>query len=225
MVEEFLNELLFQEGGCYTLFGDKPMTSILVYKGKPEDFSIEYLSKEGAKEAFFIDDRTAENFDAWNRFSKKLHFKNFFFVDFCHPDDPTCNFIFFVNIKKTKKIFNNYRNLFHKIIGSLTWEEMLLELKRPNLRIWNVLFKDHFLAGILYGFGEENCKAFCDLPDKRFFSQLFEKKASKSDFPIPIYVISEKDLTSKKYQKQREKIKKNYKNKSILDVTLRALHQ
>lgn len=222
-IEAFLNELLFQEGGCYTLFGDKPMTSLLVYSGKSEDFSIEYLSKESADKVIFIDDKTAENFDAWNAFSKELHFQNFFLVRFPHSEDPTCNFVFFVNIKETKKFFSKYRDSFHQRIGNLDWEKVLFELKKPNVEIWNSLIKDHYLTGILYGFGQENCKAFCNTDSKRVFSEQFEGAATKSDFPIPIFAISKNDSTVQKYRKQREKIKEIYKDKTILEVTLKAL--
>lgn len=223
--EEFLEGFLFQESGCYTLFGDKPITSMLIFRGKMEDSSLEDLSSEALKTLAFVDYKTAENFEAWKKVSKKLHMHNFFFVDIPLQNDPTCSSVYFVNIEETKKVFEEYFDLFHAKLKISNWEILLHELKKPNENLWNVLFSDHYLAGLLYGFGQENIETFCRKDKNRIFSESFEDVASKRNFPIPIYAISKKDKTSSKYREQREKIKKKYKSKRILEVTLQTLEK
>ncbi len=61
MAEEFFKELLFQEGGCFTLFGDKPMTSMLIMMADPQDSSVEDLSQQALETLYFADYKTAEN--------------------------------------------------------------------------------------------------------------------------------------------------------------------
>ena len=220
--EKFLEEFLFQEGGCYTLFGDKPITSMLIFRGKMDDSSLKDLSSEALKTLAFVDYKTAENFEAWKKNSKKLHAHNFFFVDIQLQSDPTCSTVYLVNIEEAKKVFEKNIDLFLAKLKIPDWEMLLHELKNSNADLWNRIFSDHYLAGLFYGFGIENIEVFCRENKNRIFSESFEDVASKRNFPIPIYAISKKDKTSSKYREQREKIKKKYKSKRIIEVTIKT---
>ncbi|MES2345835.1 MAG: hypothetical protein V4494_07860 [Chlamydiota bacterium] len=222
--EKFLGEFLFQEGGCFTLLGDKPITSMLIFQGEPKDCCLENLSEEALQTLKFVDYKTAEHFASWKNFSNNLTFDNFFFVELSAPNDPSTTFLFFVNICETKKVFDTHMDLFLAKTEISEWENLLSELKKPNTTLWQALFKDHYLAGLLYGFGQQNAQMFCN-KDSQMISEEFTEVASKEHFPIPVYAASENDEMTRKYKNQREAIKKVYQEGSVLEVTLKTLQK
>ena len=223
MASAFLEELLFQEGGCFTLLGDKPITSMLIFKGSAEDSSLENLSPEALQTLSFVDYKTAENLGSWKKLSENLNFQNFFFVETPVPEDPTCHFLYFINTLETAKIFQDNLELFHQRTGIDHWEKMLSELKKPNRALWQTLFEDHYLAGLLYGYGKDNVEHFCRNNCRQSFSESFEGVATKENFPIPVYAISKSDKTTNKYEKLRENIKKKYRGRDTVEFTLTVL--
>jgi hypothetical protein len=223
MAGAFLEELLFQEGGCFTLLGDKPITSMLIFKGAAEDSSLENLSPEALETLSFVDYKTAENFGSWKKLSENLNFQNFFFVEAPVPEDPSCYLLYFVNILETAKIFQDNFELFHRRTGIDNWEKMLSELKKPNRALWQNLFKDHYLAGLLYGYGKDNVEHFCRSICRQSFSESFEGVATKENFPIPVYATSASDKITNKYEKLRENIKKKYQGRDTVEFTLTVL--
>ena len=73
---------------------------------------------------------------------------------------------------------------------------------------WVKILENDCLAGLLYGYGEKNTRAFLENRIDRIISDDFEGKVTTQDFPIPIFVITENDQMSIIYKKQREEIKK-----------------
>jgi hypothetical protein len=223
-IESFLHELLLKEGGCFTLLGDKPMTSMLIYESNALDFDITRLSTKTLQEVQYIDSETALNYQEWKKWNETQEYKNFFFVSLPLENDPTGQMLFFVNIQETKKMMHTFRGIVKKITGCENEDRLLEELKKPDVKLWRLILKDHFLAGMLYGYGEENSKMFT-VQKKRFFTNKnFRGKVTRDNFPIPHFAIAKDDKTSKKYKKQRGKIKQTIKNRSLTQVIQDSLN-
>lgn len=223
MASAFLQEFLFGQGACYTLLGDKPVTSMSIFIGNAEQIYVDGLSEEALRTLTFVDGNMQEYFNAWKAITSNKTFKNFFFFEESSPEDPTSICIYFMNIQSLKTVFHKHYPLFYKHTKIPTWTSFLEELKRPNQLLWKQLFQDHKLAGILYGFSEDNARTFIKPSISRSFSDIPVACATQEHFSLPIYVVSEKDKTVEKYKKQREKIKKIYNNQDVLDITFKIL--
>jgi hypothetical protein len=218
--EAFLNELLFENGGCFTLLGSKPITSLFIYKGDPKDCFIDNLS-EGALESLSFDDcSTEENYLAWQAIMKKSELGNFFFVEVPARSDPFISFIIFANVTELKKVLEEKFDRITDLIKISDVNELLAQLRSGREDIWHLLLENHYLAGILYGYGEENARVF---GDSKNFSDEYPERVSQENFPIPIFAKSEQDTTSQKYKVQRELIKKFFKNRPLIESTLSCL--
>jgi len=213
-VNAFLETFLFQEGAAYTLFGDKPMTSLLIFTGTAKDISLEYLTPESREKVIYIDDKNLGNWTAWKSYLKDQKFKNFYFVEKVCERDPSCTLYFLVNIPKTIEVCEKC---------NLSMDHLKGELDNQNSEFWRRFETDHYFAGLLYGFGEENVRGFLEDPTKLVVSEEFNDHATKNEFPIPIYARLKEDQTSRKYQKQREVIKEKYRDRTILEVTFSQL--
>lgn len=223
-LESFFTELLLEEGGVYTLLGDKPMTSLLIFSGNLSDISIENLSESSLKKLQFIEYQTASNWKLGKMHIDKLALKKFRFVELECPLDPSYSYVLFLNVEKTMEVIKNHWNAFLQQ-GQIPFEskESFQDIDDLPLAIWRTILTDHYLSGLLYGYGEENIAYFLKEYDEKVFSECFEGNISCENFPIPIFASTEGDQRSKEYKRQREKIKKLFRGKDFLDVTLKKL--
>lgn len=223
-IESFLNELLFEEGGAYTLLGDKPITSLLIFSGNPSDVSIENLSESSFQNIQYVEYYTADNWRLWKKHIDKLVLKKFRFIEFECPLDPSYTYVLFVNVEKTMEVIKNRWNVF-KQRGQIPFESKqgFQDIDTLPLAVWKKVLTDHYLSGLLYGYGEENISYFLKGDDEKVFSECFEGNISCEDFPIPIYASVKGDQVSKEYIKQRAEIKKIFQGKDFVEVTLKKL--
>ena len=104
---------------------------------------------------------------------------------------------------------------------------MINEFKNPSSYFWEQALKNHYLSGLLFGYGEENITYFLNrmaTQNKKVqFSEDYNPSATVNNFPIPLFALCPEDKTAALYQKQREKIKSVYQDKNIIDVTIHRL--
>ena len=198
------------------------MTSLLIYRKQDESIDLDGLSKKALDSLRFIEDRTEQNYKSWKEYLKKVEHKNFMFVEIPHEDDPTCTFLYFVNCQSVRNIYDENREIFTKKT-SLSSNEFIKELSKPNINLWRKVFRDHELAGLLYGYGVENIESFHKV--EKTFSEKPYGEVSQKHFPIPIFSISKKDKTSEKYKRQRKEIKSYYQKEGLLKGTLKLLQK
>jgi hypothetical protein len=227
--EEFLRKFLLEEGGIYTLLGDKPVTDLLIYTGTEKDISLEGLSAESLETVQYVEDSTFENWKAWENFSKNLNFKNFRFIERPCLRDPLHTMYLFVNLEKLKELLRNYKNTFQRELGTnFEIEEVLRELDNPASSFWSAVFMNHCLSGLLHGYGEENCAYFADMMKNETqptFSEEFIGPIDEKNFPLPLFATRSHDAVIQKYEKQREAIKQIYKGSDFFQKTVQILEQ
>lgn len=223
-VQAFLEKILVEEGGVYTLFGSKPLTDILIFKGTERDISLKELSKTSLQEIVYVEDRTLEYFEAWKRFSKRLKFHKFRFFERTSLYDPLYTSYFFLNVERAKEVYEENREIFTRKLGKwVPFDEALKELEDPHSIFWGIVLTDHELAGLLYGYGKENVESFGKYsPSKTRFSET-RKQNTKVQFPLPVYAVSENDRTTKRYREEQAKIQEIYRARPFLEVTLKRI--
>lgn len=218
LAEAFLEELLFANAGCYTLFGDKPVTEMLLVREVPP---LGFLPQETLDALEYIDSHTAENWDAWRMLVGSLNFDNYFFLEL--PLEPGSYTILFVNMKELMKVFNSCQEQILSVTNLSCLDEVVKKCREGDVACWQSLFKNHYLAGMMYGFGEENIQEFCMGNNPKKFSAEPIMGATSTNFTIPTFAVSPDDKTCSKYEKQREQIKEIFRDKKVLSVTIDKL--
>lgn len=227
-IEAFLTKLLFEEAGIYTLFGDKPITDICFFIGDETDIWLDGLSQEAMKQIVYIDnDALLENWNAWKKYAQSIPFKEFCFVEVPCPTDPLHVLYCLVNVNRVREVIQE-NELDFKVRGGIDFGNIKREIRNPKSAFWNSMLHDHYLMGLLHGYGKENSSYFTKLLEGKESPHPFETVEgpfSIENFPLPIYAHTPNDSISRKYQQQREEIKKIYENKNFLDVTLNRLRE
>jgi len=227
--EAFLKKLLLEEGGVYTLLGDKPITDVLIYQGSDQEVSLKGLSAESLQRVEYIDDHTVENWKSWKNFSRDLKFNGFRFVERPCIRDPLHMMYLLVNIEKLRDLLQRYSDVFSAEIGEdVEVERVLNELDDPKSDFWNRAFANHHLSGLLHGYGEENCHHFMEVVTEKaipVFSEKFEGPVTQENFPLPIFAASSDDAVTRKYQQQRKKIQEIYKRGNFFSTSVKLLQK
>lgn len=225
--EEFLKKLLLEEGGVYTLLGDKPITDVLVYLGSEHDISLEGLSDESLQKVEYINDHTLENWNSWKTFAKDLKLTNFRFVERPCLRDPLHMIYLFVNVEKLRDLLQQHSPLFATELGMhFEIERVIGELDDPESTFWNGAFSNHCLSGLLHGYGEENSRHFLDIVKDEtppHFSEKFEGPITQDHFPLPTFATSSNDAVVEKYRQQRKTIQEVYKKRDFFRTTMKLL--
>lgn len=225
-IEEFLTQLLLEEGGAYTLFGDKPMTDICFFTGEQKDIRIEGLSKESMQTLTYVDNTNfIQNWNAWKKYIKSLSIKQFFFLEIPCPTDPLHRLYFLINIQAVKAIVKEHETDFRLRIG-LELSDIEEEIKNPKSRFWSQILFDHYLMGLLHGYGKENSLYFLKLLDgteKPNRAEFIHQSSTVNTLSLPIYASSPNDPQKEKYLKQRKKIERIFNKKGFLKAVLEKL--
>lgn len=194
-MDKFFRDLLLDDTNCamtYTLFGTKPMSSIIltvatlpeIMEGSKKMISphIESLSPEKKEEIFqrletyWKEYDLSDNWDRWIEWKKDRHNSRFLF-----RKEPTSNphlfSAYMINTEEVLWVFHKHYTTFKESLGfDFDPLEKALEFESLDSVFWEKVLSNDFLIGLLYGFGERNAY---------FFSAIRKKKDEKikSIFP------------------------------------------
>ena len=79
---KFFDDLLFQEGAVYSLWGSKPITEIALYHYSKEELAAiqESLSKEDLQNCYVIDNYDLPaNWEKWEKIQSRFPIKRYLF--------------------------------------------------------------------------------------------------------------------------------------------------
>lgn len=239
-VEKFLRHTMIQDYGFYTLLGTKPMTAMNPIPVLDEDEKKDLLNELTEKHEKHISPKKYRPFKkealqlwyAWEKVQSKYISEQFFF-----KFDPEWDSVFFVNIPTVTFIMDKYYEEFSEVFGKnfdpLEAVHLIGEIKEPQ---WKKLKKNHYLLGLLFGFGEVNANFFAREMDTK--SHPLRRFSIKISGPIAksIQILSVKDLdipgfisyhlydpVEEHFKKEREKIIALYEGRDFLELTLSYL--
>ena len=242
-LEQFFKTLMLENKGVYTLYGSKPMTSMVVYYYSEEEINeiTELMTEEEKKNAVTVkDDFFAENWEKWAKIQDRFPMKRYLLFKQNVPDHPKVAFVYFVDILKLALTLNEHYAMIKTIIGEDFHPlDVASEYADTTSEFWKKMEGHSALTGILFGYGAKNSWCFhwkhwdhSDQVDSIAQSVKFHfsdtpryGKATLKNFPIPIFAsfVNGKDEVIEKYEKEREYIKKIYKGKDFLETTLLKL--
>jgi len=245
-LNEFFCDLLFADGGAYTLYGTKPMTLSLIHKPLTEDEnkSLNSLSKKEKEKLYSF----RPNLDFlkyylnWEKVKPKLSFNHYLFGKFSLNEHY--DVLFFVNIEMAIRTLIKYYNDYKRILGyDFDPFKIVFEVENPQSQFWNDIIKNHALLGILLGYGQANSWFFkwnlqYDNADSKMgnfirhlHSKFYEKKIIKYPtsryFSLPTFrsygtYPDDKELLNR-YNKERKKIKLLYLKHDPVNLALSYL--
>jgi len=246
-MEKFFSDLLFAEGGAYTLWGTKPITEIVLYHYTDEEMKAlqEELSKEDKENCYVTDCYDLpSNWEKWEKIKSQFSIKKYLLFRSHFDEDGKASFAYFVDVLRTATLIQDNYELFKK---SAEFDfhplEVVIDMQNPNSVFWNKIrnSKDSpLLWGLLFGYGKLNscaffwkhfecpqsCQEAVDSYPFRFSnpSPRGQVRISLTNFTIPQFVsFSDDDETIIQYEKEREKIKKAYQGKDLVKITLQKL--
>ncbi len=240
-VELFLKHALIEECGIYTLLGSKPMTGVSIapiideqekkklYSAQTEQFR-KYISfakfrptREDARKL-------------WNDWKKMEH--KYLGDQFFIQEDKDFGDGLLVNVLTVTYILEKYYEDFEKIIGEpFDPEKVVYRIGDGLDSLWKKIKKNHYLLGLLFGFGEKNSKYFnwekkkkIHYPQRR--SSCFSPAGSGmpahelqiEDLDLPAFVSYQViDEQVEKYRMERDRCIELFKGKDFCELAVSIL--
>lgn len=237
-LKSFFSSFLFSEGGAYTLFSDKPITFEVIVP----------LSELGDDDRpFIVNDEDWEN--GWKKVKNRMKTPLFLLID--RPSPLTKGrAIFLVNIAATAvTLQKHYRELKELVDFEFDPFQIIFEIEDEHSSFWDKVLKNEYFLGTILGYGEDNAHIawLCECYEagkysgdnldkiKEFIETIFNKSPSsnacaraKEDiaFLLPsfgCYAAGQSEKLLEKYKHDRERIKRTYKGKDPVKVTLDRL--
>lgn len=190
-LEAFFKQIVVEEGGFNVLFGTKPMALSGFYE-KPE--------LGNAAWRFFFSQanlQTRKGYQIWKKEKSKHVFPNYYLVEL--PNDPNYTVLLLIHKKRFLLVVEHYLQEFQKVLGEkITPAEVLSRMTSGEYSYAEALKDNHFLLGLLLGYGKENASLFqrhMDLdPEKNIFSLTiprpsasFHSREEERDYIVQTY--------------------------------------
>lgn len=150
-----LFRFLFAENAFgYTLLGDKPMSFCFLPTGQPHISTRDHIFKICLR-----GDRSfVPGVLAWNKLQIGNHFGNYLLVFFKEKNLPT--FAIIINKRSFYRAVNENIEDFKEIYGLDVTAEKILQRVFKAEWLFGELFSQHYLLGILLGYGKQNAALF-----------------------------------------------------------------
>jgi hypothetical protein len=248
-LEKLFTDIMFRENGIYTLYGSKPMTLIILDHKAEEKMQawVDEMSEEEKKDLITLKEPydLPENWEKWEKIKDRFPMSNYFFLKCPRKDDPSLEDVYFVNIQQAAITIQEHYTLFKQHVGEdFNPLKAVFEIGNEQSVFWKKTISNSTLLGILFGYGEKNAHCFRwkywaeDEDNERMEDFLVSMTSvfandpkdyvtvSTKNFPLPYFASFSppgEDEVIHKYEREREKIQKNYKGKDFLAETLRKL--
>lgn len=236
-VTQFLEELLLEHGGAYTLFGSKAITaeSLLDLNEKQIEIMHQYL-KDHPEIDYALSERALEKgWAIWKKHRIPLA-KNYILTELQTKD---LKILILANRLTLFDLLETFHQEFEMILKKkFSSKDLIEKLKNPKDEDWSSLLRNPFSCGILFGYGKKNAMGF----EKEWKENSFcpDIKVSENNDPrieatcylnqkafrIPIFAIFDEEEGNKliqQYQKEREEICKIYSGKDFFLKTIDQL--
>ncbi|MDN3507155.1 MAG: hypothetical protein P0S96_08000 [Simkaniaceae bacterium] len=246
-MEKFFNDLLFKEGGVYTLLGSKPVTEVVLYHYTDEEMAElqKHLTPEELENCY-VDDQydLPKNWERWEKYSSDKPLKRHLLFRSHYSEDGKSSYVYFVDIVKTALLLQDNYDLFAREVGFVFNPlEVVLEMPSKTSAFWEKVRESRnatLLWGLLFGYGKENASLFSwkYLSKSEKTSNFVKHLPCTYSNPPPVgkveltienlllpsfvsFTLEDKVLD--KYIKERKEIQLIYKQNDLLTYTLQQL--
>jgi hypothetical protein len=245
-LDSLFSHFLLYEGGAYTLFGSKPISFDVVSQITAEEKQefLPFSSHPVIKNELNFSD----NWNVWKRVKDRYPMSRFLFVERKPPAFSSGeSSVFLVNIAAVASLLEKHYPKFRAAVREdFDPLDIVFEIEDERSLFWETVLAREDLLGILLGYGEENAKLFWDLKmreaqvsaekttqKQRFLASLSTQTPGSNSlstfdaaFPLPCfgcYAPEESSRLIKQYENERRAIKKIYRGRDFVRVTLDRL--
>lgn len=251
-MERFFNELFFDtlnSTAIYTVFGSKPLSSILIVDATEEEwlqFSqpyLEGLSKdEKEKRIRSIKEQVRQhdfpkNWQKFKSWKKKFPLTSILFVE--RPTKQIQLFeVYILNTQQALWKLHQYYNIFRDALQrDFDPHEEILCFEDPESAFWGQVFTNDRLSGLLYGMGEKNTFLFSyqknhpnillQGKNSTHIDRFLKEKKNLKTLSIPPFVsyepFLEEDPVVIRFQRERKLIQQSLKGKNLTEESIRRI--
>ncbi len=238
-IEKFLRYAMITQSGVYTLVGAKPVTEFSNLTIEPsqerllkiyERLSQRARDRDSFEEVSYHFKEEYELWVAWSKVKDEYMGENFrFFADPYRKDN-----VVFANLAAVALVLDQYYEDFRGVYGQdFEPTEMVYSIDSADSEFWKACFSDHYLSGLLYGFGQSNSKLFAWEWEKKkpgkarvgsYNGPIEVNNPDVTQLSPPSFIVySPLDEKVLFYRNMREKIIELYEGKDFKELTLKLL--
>ena len=226
-----MRDVLLREGGIYTLWGTKPISS----------FDISYQDDEllSEKEKWY-NRRLRDNWEKFKDMKWCFPLNRYQLIETLLGDKKETHRIYFVNIIETARVLKEHYPIF-ATVGETDFDpiEIVYAMEKKETRFWEKVLMNPLTLGILYGYGKENASYFSwgkegNNPLQSLIATSVKGAVTPecpsyynptlANMPLPQFTsFFLYDPVVNKYEEERKAIQAVYKKGGFLDLTLTKL--
>ncbi|NGX37604.1 MAG: hypothetical protein K1000chlam2_00760 [Chlamydiae bacterium] len=236
-MEAFLKHVMIENAGIYTLVGSKPITEFAIIpiideKEKQELYNAQtdLFKKHISFEKFKPTKEDGKKlWRDWKKVENEYLGEQFRFVE-----DANWKGGIFINIRAVLMILDKYYEDFSKVTGqSFEPDKAVYWVGDHSQSFWRKVQKNHYLMGLLFGFGEKNAKLFQQESKKMAWFPLRRGTDSPigsgkgaydltiEDLEIPHFIVFQPiDEQEEKYKNERDKCIQLYRDQDFFELTV-----
>lgn len=191
-IEHLFEYLLLEGQFSYTVFGNKPVSTIGFIKQIAKK-NLKPVHSEGIC-AYFIQ---SEKWKVWKKYRDRFPMKNFSLIE---NDGPSHLELYLINRPACLDKIKQHLKIFHQILGvELTPQQILHKLESSHNFMREGLNGSQVLYGILLGYGEQNARGFENFVHKKMYFLKYlgnfnsESRSAPYLIQLPYFIIFEED--------------------------------
>jgi hypothetical protein len=198
-LEVFLKHVLIEERGIYTLVGSKPMTgfSIVPVIDDQEKRELYSMQTDQFRKYISFEKYRPSKEDArklWYDWKKIEH--KYLGNQFLIREEKKLGAGLLINVLSTTYVLKKHYSEFVRTIGEpFDPEKFVYRIGDDSDPFWEKIRQNHFLLGVLFGFGEKNSRFFTWENAK---NELFPQRRSSCFSPVgsglPVHELTIEDL-------------------------------
>ena len=213
------------------------MTLINLYHYSDEEVEDYYnqLSEEEKKEVLVVTDYDLDvNWEKWEHIKDRFPGNRYLLFKRDMTSDLKESNVYLVDTLQTAFVIQQNYTAFRNVLGfDFDPIKVVFEIHDLTSEFWNKALEHSALHGILFGYGPKNAWAFqwkhwSDTTSLKglhfeYSNAALYKDVSLSKFPLPEFVVFNDKEILELYKKEREEIRKIYKGKDFVTLTLQRL--
>jgi len=248
-LKSFIKDFFLDSGALYTIFGNKPLTSVEIIYASEEQWRLkikerfkdqpEIKEKALAKlSQYYSEYHLKELWLKWLKLIENYPELPFLFGEY-DSEVPEIKFGYVLNKQEALWILMKYKHLFEEKIKENFDPISLINEFGKLSKLWEIILSDDLLSGLLYGYGLRNSELFVlrkKLREEKknresFFSQVniatSNAEISLDNLSLPMMTSFQlpfdNDPVVREYENQRKRIQRNLTQKNFEEAVIQQI--
>lgn len=187
VLEDFFRNLILDEGGAYTLFGDKPMTYDAWFEISRDDIPSILISGR----IFMANERLAIGWKTWEKYRHLFPSRNYLLMA-RHRNEHWIELLLINRLQFAKKVKENLCEFGSAYENGFFSKSVLKQYEDGSDSLFRLLKEHHGLFGILLGYGKRNAYLYHERD--RILLDFFHFTLKTNPRPSPEFKTVEEEM-------------------------------